>query len=45
MKERFGQAIKAIVVEDEEKIGWYISNKIESLDASGPKWGGSIGPD
>ena len=34
MKERFGQAIKAIVVEDEEKIGWYISNKIESLDAS-----------
>lgn len=34
MKERLGQAIRAIVVEDEEKIGRYIGNKIESLDAS-----------
>ena len=34
MKERVGQKIKAIVVEDEEKIGRYISEKIESLDPS-----------
>lgn len=33
MKEHFGPVVKAIVVEDEEKIGKYISHKITSLDS------------